>query len=108
MAEKTRPVWIWLPGEVAPVACGTFGWSPGIGQFAYAPEYRTRADAFLIDPSNLPFSRSTKPATTTLMNGIFGVLRDAAPEGFGLDLLLAKHARQDLDEIDRMQWKGRR
>ncbi|MFM0207591.1 type II toxin-antitoxin system HipA family toxin [Paraburkholderia sediminicola] len=102
MAEKTRPVWIWLPGEVEPVACGTFEWSPGIGQFAYLPDYRARAGALPIDPSNLPFSRSTKPATTTLMNGVFGVLRDAAPEGFGLDLLLAKHARQDLDEIDRM------
>lgn len=102
MAEKKRPVWIWLPGNVAPVVCGTFEWSPGIGHFAYLPEYRARADALPIDPGNLPFSRSTKPATTTLMNGIFGVLRDAAPEGFGLDMLLAKHAGQDLDEVDRM------
>ncbi|KND61263.1 hipa protein [Candidatus Burkholderia verschuerenii] len=102
MAEKERPVWVWLPGETAPVLCGTFGWSPRLGEFSYSDAYRTRADALPIDPINLPFSRARRPATTTNMNGVFGVLRDAAPEGFGLDLLLAIHEKETLDEVERM------
>ncbi len=101
VAEKTRPVWLWLPGTVAPIECGTFAWSAGLGKFSYSEEYRARDDAIAIDPINLPFTRSTKPATTTRMSGVFGVMRDAAPEGFGLDLLIAKHGRH-LDEVERM------
>lgn len=102
MAEQERPVWAWLPGSVLPVECGTFGWEPGLGRFLYSGDYRSRKDAIAIDPINLPFTRSTKPASTTLMNGVFGVLRDAAPEGFGLDLLNAKYGNRTLDEIERL------
>ena len=102
MAERERPVWVWLPGEVAPVRCGTFAWSPEYGTFAYDDAYKKLPGALPLDPVNLPFSRSRKPASTTRMNGVFGVLRDAAPEGFGLDLLLAKHGRGTLDEVERM------
>jgi len=102
VVEKIRPVWAWLPGAVTPTECGTFTWSPGLGRFAYSEEYRARSDANAIDPINLPFTRSTKPTTTTQMNGVFGVIRDAAPEGFGLDLLIAKHGQRDLDEVERM------
>lgn len=103
MAEQERPVWVWLPGSVVPVECGTFSWEPGLGRFSYSEAYQARKDeAVAIDPMNLPFSRSKKPATTTAMKGVFGVLRDAAPEGFGLDLLNAKHGNRTLDEIERM------
>ncbi|HEP6431479.1 TPA: type II toxin-antitoxin system HipA family toxin [Burkholderia cenocepacia] len=103
MAEQERPVWVWLPGSTTPVECGTFTWEPGEGKFLYSQDYLDRKDAAVaIDPINLPFSRSKKPARTTAMNGVFGVLRDAAPEGFGLDLLNAKFGNRTLDEIERM------
>lgn len=102
MTEHVRPVWVWLPGEVTPVRCGTFTWTPGLGKFAYEDDYKARHDALPIDPMHLPFTRSQKPHTTDGYNGLFGVLRDAAPEGFGLDLLLAKHSRETLDEVERM------
>ncbi|WP_225032608.1 type II toxin-antitoxin system HipA family toxin [Paraburkholderia sp. XV] len=103
MGEQVRPVWVWLPGSVSPVECGTFSWEPGFGKFAYSADYLGRKDeAIPIDPINLPFTRSKKPATTSAMNGVFGVLRDAAPEGFGLDLLNAKHGNRTLNEIERM------
>lgn len=104
MADKERPVWVWLPEAVTPVQCGTFAWSPGLGKFAYSDAYKAQGNALPIDPINLPFSRAVKPETTTLMNGVFGVLRDAAPEGFGLDLLLAIHEKEMLDEIERMDF----
>jgi hypothetical protein len=103
MADKERPVWVWLPEAVTPVQCGTFAWSPGLGKFAYSDAYKAHGNALPIDPINLPFSRAVKPETTTLMNGVFGVLRDAAPEGFGLDLLLAIHEKEMLDEVERAQ-----
>ncbi|PMS37425.1 serine/threonine-protein kinase HipA [Trinickia symbiotica] len=103
MAEKERPVWVWLPGQTEPVRCGTFWWSPGLGRFRYGEEYRKVAGAVPIDPINLPFTRSSKPYSTDQWNGLFGVLRDAAPEGFGLDLLLSKYSRESLDEIDRLE-----
>uniref|UniRef100_A0A173GZX8 Phosphatidylinositol kinase n=1 Tax=Pandoraea faecigallinarum TaxID=656179 RepID=A0A173GZX8_9BURK len=86
------------------MVCGTFRWSPGHGAFRYSDDYRARQEAVAIDPINLPFSRSTKPVTTSKMNGVFGVLRDAAPEGFGLDLLNAKYGNRTLDEIERMDF----
>ncbi|CAE6793439.1 hypothetical protein R70006_04957 [Paraburkholderia domus] len=102
MADQVRPVWVWLPGDVTPVQCGTFEWSPGLGRFSYSEDYRKRDGALPLDPINLPITRSQKPETTTNMNGVFGVLRDAAPEGFGLDMLLAKHEKETLDEVERM------
>lgn len=104
MAEQIRPVWIWLPGETAPLQCGVFTWTPGLGKFAYTDEYKARRDALPLDPIHLPFTRSLKAHTTQAYNGVFGVLRDAAPEGFGLDLLLAKHGRESLDEVERMDF----
>jgi serine/threonine-protein kinase HipA len=102
MAERERPVWAWLPGHTTPVHCGAFCWEPGIGRFSYTDEYRRLEGRLPIDPINLPITRSTKPDRTDSMNGVFGVLRDAAPEGFGLDLLVAKHGREALDEVERM------
>lgn len=104
MADKERPVWVWLPGRTQPVQCGTFWWSPGQGKFHYTGAYRELEGALPIDPINLPFTRSRKPDTTTLMNGVFGVLRDAAPEGFGLDLITAMHGGEILDEVERMDF----
>ncbi|WGS48650.1 type II toxin-antitoxin system HipA family toxin [Paraburkholderia sp. D15] len=102
MADQVRPVWVWLPGQTTPTECGTFEWSPGLGRFAYAEHYKESDGALPLDPINLPFSRSQKPSTTTNMNGVFGVLRDAAPEGFGLDMLLARYETETLDEVERM------
>ncbi|WP_321801563.1 type II toxin-antitoxin system HipA family toxin [Caballeronia sp. J97] len=102
MAKTERPVWVWLPGEVMPVQCGTFRWEPRHGEFAYSANYKMRPNALPVDPVNLPFSRALKPTHTNNSNGLFGVLRDAAPEGFGLDLLLANQKKEALDEVERM------
>jgi serine/threonine-protein kinase HipA len=102
VAKRALPAWVWLPGKVTPTECGTFSWEPGRGEFAYADSYRSSAQALPIDPINLPLRHTTKPEITTAMRGVFGVLRDASPEGFGLDLLNAKYQSGMLDELDRM------
>lgn len=90
----SKPVWAWLPGSAEPVRCGTFSWRPGIGEFVYDPAYPTLAKAFPLDPGLLPFSRASRVYTETRQDGLFGVLRDISPEGYGLALLEALHGRE--------------
>ncbi|MGE4240039.1 type II toxin-antitoxin system HipA family toxin [Ramlibacter sp.] len=96
-------VWTWLPQHHAPVRCGVFALERGVGTFAYDGEYRQRADAVALDPVNLPFTRSQRPAKETRQNGLFGVFRDASPEGFGLAMLEAMHHKSLASPLDRLE-----
>lgn len=82
---KSCFVFIQLPtGEE--IVCGRFtqealpggGWR---GRFVYARSYRERADAVPIDPFELPISAATREVVDE--GGIFGALRDAAPDAWG-------------------------
>ena len=82
---KSCFVFIQLPsGE--DVVCGRFtqepipagGWR---GRFVYARSYRERTDAVAIDPFELPISAVTREIVDEA--GIFGALRDAAPDAWG-------------------------
>lgn len=87
MSDTSKPVWIWLPGEHLPVQCGVFSIMNKLGSFEYLPEYKSRPDALALDPIHLPLTRSSKPFKETKQGGLFGVIRDASPEGYGLSLL---------------------
>ena len=100
--NKERTVWVWPPDQGRPLECGTFQWRPGAGRFMYSPAYQGSAHAVALDPVKLGFNRRAHPLKEDMWNGLFGVFRDASPEGFGLDLLRWKHNRDDLDEIDRL------
>ena len=88
-AAGTEPhscfVFIHLPsGEQ--VVCGRFtqeaiaagGWR---GQFIYARSYRERRDAVSLDPFELPLQSGTFEVADD--EGVFGALRDAAPDAWG-------------------------
>jgi serine/threonine-protein kinase HipA len=103
MADSvTKPVWVWPAGAVEPVRCGSFTWRAGLGEFAYDPDYMVSAGAKPLDPVNLPFSRAKRPHRETKQNGVFGVLRDASPEAYGLTLLenIVGHG---LDVMERLE-----
>ena len=87
MIATSKPVWVWLPLESLPVRCGTFTLSNGVGKFEYDETYRQREDAVSLDPLHLRLGRSRQPHKETRQGGLFGVFRDASPEGFGLALL---------------------
>ncbi|NCN98292.1 MAG: type II toxin-antitoxin system HipA family toxin [Rhodoferax sp.] len=87
MSGITKPVWVWLPDTHAPTACGTFTLQNKIGTFTYLQTYRATAGAVSLDPHNLPLTRATGGRKETRQGGLFGVFRDASPEGFGLGLL---------------------
>jgi serine/threonine-protein kinase HipA len=84
-SESTCFVFIQLPsGEE--VVCGRFSQEPvpaggRRGQFVYARSYRERSNAVAIDPFELPLG----PATREVIDdaGVFGALRDAAPDAWG-------------------------
>lgn len=99
---ETMPVWSWLSGQVQPVLTGTFSWRDGFGQFEYDKAYLGLAGARPLDPIRLPLTRSTRPVVELKQNGIFGVFRDASPEGYGLQLLETLTDRP-LDPLARME-----
>lgn len=98
----TKPVWVWPVGAVEPVRCGSFSWREGLGEFAYDRQYMDSEDATALDPVGLPFMRKLRPHRETRQNGLFGVFRDASPEGYGL-WLLESIAGRALDPMDRLE-----
>jgi serine/threonine-protein kinase HipA len=92
MSDTSKPVWVWLSGQGTPVVAGEFTLANGVGKFTYAADYIKRANQVSLDPIRLPVGYVVRPHTETLQGGLFGVFRDAKPEGYGLDLL--SHMRQ--------------
>ena len=103
MSDLEKPVWVWLPGAHAPVQCGVFRLENKVGTFYYLDDYRARADALALDPLNLPFTRSTRGLKETRQGGLFGVFRDASPEGFGLALLERLRNTAIIDPMQRLE-----
>lgn len=87
MSADAKPVWIWLPGESTPTECGVFTLKGGLGTFEYRQHYLDAADGVALDPVHLALTSRVRTIRETRQEGLFGVIRDAKPEGYGLDLL---------------------
>lgn len=103
MSTRSKPVWVWLPGRPEPLRCGTFTLDNGVGHFAYDSAYREHPGACALDPLNLPFTRSARGVRETRQGGLFGVFRDACPEGFGLAVLEQRHGQALTDVLQRLE-----
>ncbi|HEX6746964.1 MAG TPA: type II toxin-antitoxin system HipA family toxin [Longimicrobium sp.] len=96
-------VYVQLPGTLETVVCGRYQRAEthaGIpmGRFVYGRSYRERIDAVPLDPIHLPIAPTVYE--TTRLNGVFGALRDAAPDAWGRRVIERIVGRQDLDEVD--------
>jgi len=96
-------VYIQLPGTLELVTCGKYVRQilrngAAVGYFVYGQAYRDRGDAVEIDPYNLPLS--AREYTTAKLQGVFGALRDAAPDAWGRYVIERFAGRTDLDEVD--------
>jgi serine/threonine-protein kinase HipA len=96
-------VFIQLPGTLEVVTCGKYVRQilrngSAVGRFVYGRRYRERADAVAIDPYNLPLV--PQEFTTAKLEGVFGALRDAAPDAWGRYVIERLAGRTDLDEVD--------
>ena len=103
MSATEKPVWVWLPERPEPVQAGVFKLSGGVGSFVYDAEFRKRGTALALDPMNLPLTRSQRPLKEIRQGGLFGVFRDASPEGFGLALLEQSCGRSLSEPLERLE-----
>jgi serine/threonine-protein kinase HipA len=95
-------VYIQLPGSVEPVVCGRFAREAtrdgrNVGRFVYGRSYRARPDAVPIDPVHLPVAPTVYE--TARLDGVFGALRDAAPDAWGRRVIERITGRA-LDDVD--------
>jgi len=96
-------VYIQLPGTLEVVVCGRFALEhprggAAVGRFVYGRSYRAHPDAVALDPFHLPVTPAVHE--TAKLDGVFGALRDAAPDAWGRRVIERIVGRQDLDEID--------
>lgn len=95
-------VYLQMPGSTETVVCGRFARETtrdgrNVGRFVYGRSYRARPDAVPLDPIHLPITPTVYE--TAKLDGVFGALRDAAPDAWGrrvMERILGRH----LDEVD--------
>ena len=103
---SSKPVWIWLPGRTDPVQAGTLTLRLGprqvTGQYVYAPAYVDLDAVIPLDQGELANFRHVAP--TTEYGGLYGVMQDAMPDGFGLHMLYRKHQVESLTDLDALEF----
>ncbi|HUS23701.1 MAG TPA: type II toxin-antitoxin system HipA family toxin [Candidatus Binatia bacterium] len=78
------PLYVWSQVYGESVLVGATDVRDGGGEFRYAPSY-VEARRHALDPINLPVQEA--PAFTRANAGLFGVLHDAGPDGWGRRVL---------------------
>jgi serine/threonine-protein kinase HipA len=96
-------VYVTLPGQTEAVTAGRFVLSKSrdgapLGKFVYGKSYLGRNDAVEIDPVELKLSADTYE--TTRLRGLFGALRDAAPDSWGQRVIEKHSGKTMLGELD--------
>jgi serine/threonine-protein kinase HipA len=102
-SERECFVYLQLPSSLEVVTCGRFQHQAlprgaGVGRFVYGRTYRSRPDAVPLDPIHLPVS--PRVYETARLGGVFGALRDAAPDAWGRLAIDRLSGRTGLTEID--------
>ncbi len=96
-------VYIVPPGQGAFVPAARFQWLPDqngmpLGRLVYGRRYLERRDAVPFDPVELPLAPHVHETRT--LGGVFGALRDAAPDHWGRRVIQRHVNAVDLPEID--------
>ena len=95
-------VFVQLPSTRETVICGRYELEEVragfLGRFVYGRTYLDRPDAVAIDPVNLPLKDSE--FTTTKVDGMFGALRDTAPDAWGRMIIDRRDRGKTLNELD--------
>ena len=84
----SKKLFVWtrtLRSDGSPILLGRLQISRQIGQFEYDNNYRLRAEAFALDPINLPLQAT--PFLIDANHGIPGPLADAGPEAWGRPIM---------------------
>ncbi|HEY9379454.1 MAG TPA: HipA N-terminal domain-containing protein, partial [Jiangellaceae bacterium] len=90
MTSDSAYVWAWLPSATEPVVVGAVTQVGGELRFNYARSYLRRTDAIVLQPDDLPLQTGSQRPPTGL--DAHGVIRDAAPDSWGMQVLLRRIA----------------
>ncbi len=95
-------VFVQLPSTREIVICGRYELEEvgdeHLGRFVYGRTYLDRRDAVAIDPVNLPLKDTE--FTTTKVDGMFGALRDTAPDTWGRMVIERRDRGREHNELD--------
>ncbi|MFI4886170.1 MAG: type II toxin-antitoxin system HipA family toxin [Steroidobacterales bacterium] len=96
-------VYIVLPGQTAFVPAARFQWLSDehglpLGRLNYGRRYLERRDAVPLDPLELPLT--SRVFETRTLGGVFGALRDAAPDHWGRRVIQRYLESIELHEMD--------
>ena len=96
-------VYITLPGQTTAVTAGRYELQTNperapVGRFVYGKSYLARKDAVEIDPVELKLA--ARLYQTTQHDGVFGALRDAAPDYWGRLVVERALGKDKLPEIE--------
>ena len=87
-------VFVQLPATGEVVVAGRYELDPNpagyVGHFTYGRSYLARAERIALDPIHLPLREGT--VRTALNEGLFGALRDAAPDFWGRVVIERTHS----------------
>jgi serine/threonine-protein kinase HipA len=96
-------VYITLPGATEPVTAARFELTTdrtgaALGRLVYGKTYLARGDAVPFDPVELRLG--SRVYETTVMNGVFGALRDAGPDYWGRRIIERRVGKATLSELE--------
>lgn len=95
-------VWTWLPGTTEPIPAGVLAPREGALRFGYGRGYLARPNAIALG-RDLPLS----PGWVDPLELMPSSLRDAAPDAWGMRVILARVTggrRNDLDMLDQSRY----
>lgn len=95
-SETVAYVWTWLPGADEPIVAGRVDQVGDELRFAYGRSYLRRPDAIPLQPDGLPLEAGQQRPATGL--DAHGVLRDAAPDSWGMQVILRRRIGVDADD----------
>ncbi len=95
-------VFVQLPGSGSPVVAARYELEPTaagpLGRLVYGRSYLERPESLPLDPVHLPLSE--EEFTTTKIGGMFGALRDTAPDRWGRMVLERGRPGRNWTELD--------
>lgn len=91
-------IYVHAPTAEGHLLAGRATWADKLGTFEYAPDWLASADAYALDPRNLPLVE--RVFVTRANEGVFGVLADAGPDAWGRRVIEQRHRQKPANPLE--------